>query len=195
VPQAPEDGGFRYFEVATTSGPLNMREARSATSAIVARLDPGSILNNLGCTAGEGRAWCDVQPVGGGARGYVAAEFLRPAISPNGAPVTGPDDSALRAGEGQFDATGTIPCAQSPGQPMTQCPFGVARAGGGDATVVVTRPDGRTRAIYFSLGSPIGADTSEADPGEFSATRSNDLSTVQIGDERYELPDAIVLGG
>ena len=195
LPEAPEDGGFRYFEVATSSGPLNLRDGASVTSAVGARLERGSVVNNLGCVAREGRAWCDVQPVGGGARGYVAAEFLRPAPTPSGAPVTGVDDSALRAGQGDFDATGTIPCAQGAGQPMAECSFGVARAGGGDATVVVTRPDGTRRAIFISLGSPIGADTSEADPGEFRATRSGDLSTVQIGDERYELPDAIALGG
>ncbi len=195
LPDAPTDGGFRYFEVATSSGPLNMREEASGRSAVIARLERGGALNNLGCIAREGRAWCDVQPVGGGTRGYVAAEFLSPAVAPNGAPVTGVDDSALRTGQGDFDATGSIPCAQSAGQPMTECSFGVARGGGGDATVVVTRPDGRKRAIFFSLGSPISADTSEADPGEFRATRTGYLSTVYIGDERYELPDAIPLGG
>ena len=35
----------------------------------------------------EGRVWCDVQELGGGPRGYVAAEFLTPAISPDGETV------------------------------------------------------------------------------------------------------------
>ena len=107
----------------------------------------------------------------------------------------GPDDSALRAGQGDFDATGSIPCAQQRGQPMGQCEIGVARAGGGYATVVVTKPDGRARVIFFRMGIPIGADTSEADYGEFSATRESDLNLVRIGSERYEIPDAVVLGG
>lgn len=34
-----------------------------------------------------------------------------------------------------------------------------------------------------------------ADPGAFSATRESDLNTIPIGDERYETPDAVVLGG
>ena len=71
----------------------------------------------------------------------------------------------------------------------------MARAGGGYATVVVTRPDGRSRAIFFSLNVPIGADTSEADPGEFSAERVKDMHIVTIGDERYEIPDAVTIGG
>ncbi len=79
---------------------------------------------------------------------------------------------------------------------MGQCEFGVARAGGGYATVVITRPDGRKRAIFFRMGRPIGADTSEADyPGEFSATREGDLNLIRIGTERYEIPDAVPLGG
>lgn len=79
---------------------------------------------------------------------------------------------------------------------MGQCYFGVARPGGGSATVVLTRPDGTTRAIFFSNGMAIGADTSEADGyGEFSAERDSDLNLIRVGDERYEIPDAVVLGG
>jgi hypothetical protein len=36
-----------------------------------------------------------------------------------------------RAGAGDFDATGQVPCAQPKGQPMAQCNFGVSRAGRG----------------------------------------------------------------
>ena len=130
------------------------------------------------------------------ARGFVAAEFLSPAISPDGSAATGPDDSALRAGQGRFDANGVVPCAQYRGQPMTRCAFGVARAGGGYATVVIERPDGSKRAIFFRMGRPIGADTSQADGyPEFSAQREEDLNFIRIGPERYEIPDAVVLGG
>ena len=108
----------------------------------------------------------------------------------------GPDDSALHAGQGKFDATGAVPCAQRAGQPTTQCKFGVARAGGGYATVVITRPDGRTRAIFFRMGIPIGADTSQADGyGKFRSRKESDLNLIRVGDERYEIPDAVVLGG
>jgi hypothetical protein len=110
--------------------------------------------------------------------------------------ATGPDNSAYRAGQGDFDATGQIPCAQYPGQPTTECEFGVARAGGGYATVVIKKPDGRNRAIFFRMGKPIGADTSEADGyPEFRATKENDLNLIRVGNERYEIADAVVLGG
>ncbi len=104
--------------------------------------------------------------------------------------------SAERAGMGDFDATGQIPCAQVAGQPMGHCDFGVAREGGGGATVVVTRPDGRTRALFFENGAFLSADTSQADGyPAYSATKEADLFQVKVGDERYEIPEAVILGG
>jgi len=196
APAAPEDGGPRNWQVTGVSRALNLREQPSTKAKIISSYLPGTILDNLGCLQAEGRIWCDIQQLGGGQRGYVAAEFLKPAVSPKGSVATGPDDSALRAGQGKFDATGDIPCAQSVGQPMMLCQFGVARAGGGYATVVIQKPDGHTRAIFFRMGKPIGADTSQADGyPEFRATNENDLHLIRIGNERYEIPDAVVLGG
>ena len=196
VPPAPEDGGPRNWEVTGITRALNLREQPSTGARIISRYALGTILDNLGCQRTEGRVWCDVLQFGGGPRGYVAADFLKPGISPDGVVATGPDDSALRAGQGQFDATGEIPCAQAAGQPETACEFGVARAGGGYATVVVKKPDGTSRAVYFRMGKPIGAETSQADGyPEFSATKEGDLNLIRIGDERYEIPDAVILGG
>lgn len=175
---------------------LKLREQPSTSAAVLATYAPGTILDNLGCRAESDRTWCDVQQLGGGPRGYVSAEFIKPAVAPDGSIPIGPDDSALRAGEGKFDATGQVPCAEDAGQPMGQCQFGVARAGGGLATVVITRPDGRTRAIFFRMGKPIAADVSEAE-GErpFSARKEADLHLIRVGTERYEIPDAVVFGG
>jgi len=104
--------------------------------------------------------------------------------------------SAERAGQGRFDANGSVPCAMTKGQPMGQCAFGVARDGGGTATVVVTRPDGRKRFIFFEKGKAVSADLSQADGNmDFSAKKSGDLYEVQAGNERYEIPEAVVFGG
>lgn len=193
VPASPEAGGPRYWEVSTT---LNLRERQSASARVVTVYAPGTILNNLGCEAGEKRAWCYVQELGGGPVGFVAAEYLKSAISPHGAVVTGPDDSALRAGQGDFDATGFVPCAMAHDLPMAECKFGVARAGGGDAAVVITKPDGRKRVIFFQRGRATSVDISEADySGEFHVERDSDWSRVSVGNERYRIPDAVPLGG
>lgn len=196
VPAAPEDGGPRLWEVTGVDHGLHLRDGPSHRAKAIATYANGTLLDNLGCQRAEDGIWCDVQQLGGGPRGYVAAQYLKPAVSPNGAPAMGPDDSALRAAQGDFDATGQIPCAQHAGQPMGQCAFGVARAGGGYATVAVTKPDGSKRSIFFSNGLPIGADTSQADGyGAFRATKESDLHSIRVGDERYEIPDAVPLGG
>ena len=196
VPAAPEDGGPRNWRVSGVTSRLNLRARPSVGAPVLATFAPGTILDNLGCRFAEGRSWCDVQQFGGGPRGHVAAEFLSPAISPDGSAASGPDDSALRAGRGEFDATGSIRCTLDAAQPMRECRFGVARAGGGYATVVVTRPDGGRRAIFFRMGIPTGADTSQADGyPDFSAEKKDDLHRISVGKERYEIFDALVLGG
>jgi len=195
-PASAEDGGPRNWEVAVDSCRLNLRAEPSTSALILTGFEAGTILDNLGIREAEGRIWCDVQELGGGPRGYVAFDYLKPAVSPDGSVARGPDNSALRAGRGEFDATGTIPCASAVGQPTDQCEFGVARAGGGYATVVVTRPDGGSRIIFFRMGQPIGASSSEADPpGKFKSDKEADLHIIRVGDERYEIPDAVVLGG
>lgn len=195
-PAAPEDGGPRNWKVTGVKSGLNLREEPSISASVVTTFAPDIVLDNLGCRHAENRIWCDVQQFGGGPRGYVSAEFLQPAVSPDGSVATGPDDSALRAGQGQFDATGKLPCAHSAGQLLGQCEFGVARAGGGYATVIITHPDGFNRAIYFRMGKPMGANTSQADGyPEFRFTKENDLNLIRIGNERYEIPDAVIFGG
>jgi hypothetical protein len=196
APLAPEHGGPLNWQVSGVTRGLNLRASTSTSADILGSYPAGTVLDNLGCRQVDGRSWCDVQRLGGGARGYVVADYLVPAVAPHGAVVYGPDNSALRAGRGDFDATGSLPCAWAKGQPMSECNFGVARTGGGYATVVVSRPDGRQRAIFFRMGIPIGADTSQADGYPlFSADKEGDLHSIRVGEERYEIPDAAILGG
>jgi len=105
-------------------------------------------------------------------------------------------EASARASQGKFNATGKLPCAQAKGQPMGQCDFGVARAGGGTAAVSITLPDGRKRAIFFKAGKAVGADLSQADGNmSFSATKEADLYMIRAGNERYEIPEAAIYGG
>ncbi len=93
-----------------------------------------------------------------------------------------------------YHATGDVRCVMATGIATAWCPFGVTREGNGSGIVTVTKPDGRTRAIFFENGTATGADTSSADPGEFNATRDRDNTIVRIGQERYEIPDALIFG-
>jgi hypothetical protein len=94
-----------------------------------------------------------------------------------------------------YNATGDIPCSMGRGQPTTSCRFGVVRKGNGNGTVTVTKPDGRARTVFFENGKATGYDQSQADPGVFSASKQSDLNIILIGQERYEIPDAVIFGG
>jgi hypothetical protein len=94
-----------------------------------------------------------------------------------------------------YHATGNVRCVTAAGQPAGTCAFGVVRKGNGSGTVTVTRPDGRTRAIFFEKGTATGHDLSQADPGEFGAKKQGDTNFISIGQERYEIPDAVIFGG
>ncbi|MBK5965790.1 hypothetical protein CCR95_17320 [Thiocystis minor] len=93
-----------------------------------------------------------------------------------------------------FHATGSIPCATATGQPMTSCPFGVRREGSGSARVTVFLPDGATRLIRFEQGRATGIEGSTSGT-PFSTDREGDLTRIRAGDERFEIPDAVVSGG
>jgi hypothetical protein len=104
--------------------------------------------------------------------------------------------AALRAGKGDFDGTGTILCAQYRYQTPMPCTFGVAREGGETAVLSVTKPDGIRRFLFFSEDRLTGADTTRADGyPEYGAQRKGDLIEVYVGEERYEIPVALILGG
>jgi len=95
-----------------------------------------------------------------------------------------------------FNATGEIPCARYAGQPMGSCKFGVKREGGGQGSVTVFWLDGGNRVIFFQNGKPSSYDASQADGGaEMKVAQNADLFVVTIGDQRFEIPDAVINGG
>lgn len=174
-----------YLGVFGLADDLSIHAEPSVDAAIVGSVPAGTVLRNFGCTESGIQGWCEVAAMGAdGPTGWAAADYLEKA------------DASLRAGQGAFDATGPIACAEADGEPMSWCNFGVAREGGGTATVVITRPDGRTRAIFFIDGVANSADTSEADGyHEFGAERQGDVTLIRVGPERYEIPDAVIFGG
>ncbi len=128
-------------------------------------------------------------------RNEVAHYRLERIVDGAGQPaVHAPSRDAKVAGT-DFHATGNIPCSMGKGQPTGSCAFGVKREGNGSAMVTVTKVDGSKRVIFFEKGRAIGYDQSQADTGKFKAEKEADLNVIHIGDERYEIPDAVVQGG
>jgi hypothetical protein len=138
-----------------------------------------------------------------GALAFVLAACADPAPKTGSASPSGPSGGSVGAAPSgdakvagtDYNATGNIPCSMGGGQGAGSCPFGVEREGGGSGMVTVTKSDGRTRVIFFENGAATGYDMSQADPGEFRAEKQADMNTIFIGDERYEIPDAVIFGG
>jgi hypothetical protein len=92
-----------------------------------------------------------------------------------------------------FHATATVPC-QTPGADTgADCKAGVIRRGrDGTATVELRGARGWVRNVLFVKGEPVASDSAEP----MTSSRQGDVVTVRFdGDERYEVPDALLTGG
>ena len=94
-----------------------------------------------------------------------------------------------------FNATGMVPCLMGNGRNRENCEFGVKREGNGSGMVTITKPDGNTRTIFFKDGQATGYDSNQADLREFKVSKKGDMYIVDIGEERYEIPEAVIYGG
>ena len=116
-------------------------------------------------------------------------------ISPLGG---GRDDSGsgdAMVAETEFHATGALSCARDSSQPMTQCEFGVVREGEGSGYLKIFWPDGGNRVVFFEDNTPSSFDKSQADgDAEMTVEKDSDLFKVEIGDQRFEFPDIVILG-
>lgn len=110
-----------------------------------------------------------------------------------------PEQVDARVAGTEFHATSQIACALAASQPMGQCDAGVIRNTDGSAVVKVSLPGGRTRSLFFDRSGAKGSDVSAAEGVEaqgFKTERVGDLYKIALGSkERYELPEALVVGG
>jgi hypothetical protein len=180
-------------EAATT---LKVRMPDVETKYEGQRTDGTHAVNGTAYVAGQPRTFqCSFNRAGSQIIHFVVNPVSGQA-PPTELPSGGLAEAVRRAGQGLFDANGAIPCATVVGQPMAQCRFGVARAGGGTAAVVIDLPGGGKRVISFERGRMVDAGTSQADVNVPATSRKEaDLNFIQIGAQRFEIPDAVMFGG
>ncbi len=189
--KAPQDGGARRWEVA--GGKVNLNAEPSSNADVVGVFANGAILSNLGCMDVADQVWCKVRPFRGGITGFARATQLQPAQGPDGVIATGVDDSKRRARARDFDSKGEVACAQEQGQAMGTCLASASRSGGGDATVVVTFPNGFARNLYFVHGEFVRASATMSGVGTDMDWRlKNKRYFIRVDDQRYELPNTLV---
>jgi hypothetical protein len=104
---------------------------------------------------------------------------------------------ALAAGT-LYHATAQIRCSGYRGAPAGMCDAGVVRGTETGTYVEVTLADGRKRTIFFNAdGSFLSFSTAEADGTaamQIGSSRDGDTTIATLGAERYEVPDAFVMG-
>jgi len=194
VPPAAAEGGPRRWSVTSPEG-LTLRAAPGTDARVIGDIAAGAVLSNLGCMWDGGQVWCAVRVLPGGMRGVVPADRLRPARGPDGTSPVGVNDSPRRARTRDFDATAEVGCAQEAGEAIGSCSAGVARAGGGDATVVVTFPTGFSRMLYFVNGDFVSANATMSGVGTDTESRiEGETHLLQVDDQRYVLPAEFVFG-
>ncbi|WP_205853331.1 hypothetical protein [Zhengella mangrovi] len=129
-------------------------------------------------------------------RNEVSDFSLDIAIDAKASADTGASSDSAKAQGSDFSATGQVPCARYAGQPMGQCEFGVTREGNGNGAITVFWPDGGSRVIFFEMNTPARFDKAQADgDAEMTVGTNADLYLVTIGDQRFEIPEAVMTGG
>lgn len=108
--------------------------------------------------------------------------------SPAATSAAGPPGDVKVAGT-PYHATGKLPCSMGNGTP-TQCDFGVIRGKPGHAEVHVTPPGGFKRLLRFS------GDRVTAPDAKLKAAKHGDTWSIEVNDfERYQIPEAVIVGG
>jgi hypothetical protein len=109
------------------------------------------------------------------------------ALSP---PTSAADNPTAPYTTKDYDATTLLRCGRVGSSHRDQCPAGILRMEGGQASLVITGPDGKEFTINFMK------DYVNATSGEAQAVLNDDTWTVTIdGKHVYEVPQAAIDGG
>jgi hypothetical protein len=137
-------------------------------------------------------------------RGHVVGEadgvtlISVPADSTMNSAAAGHQSEHAKAKGTVFSATGKLPCARRAGQIAGMCRFGVVRHSDRTASVTVYWPRGGARTIFFGAdGAVVGVSTTDTDrtlAQKTVARKNGDVNLISIGNERYEIADAILSG-
>ena len=142
---------------------------------------------------------------GGGEEAIVALDNATTAAQQIGARTIASGEPGYTQGDAKvpgtdYHATTIIKCGFEKAAPAQSCDAGVKRNwnGMGEHLVVVTKPDGRNRSIFFKGTQPYGADGAQADGSagwDFQIRRDGDQVTISFGPETYVIIDALITGG
>jgi hypothetical protein len=107
------------------------------------------------------------------------------------APVPASRDAVLPGTP--YHASAEVPCGSASSGKAASCKAFVIRRANNSGTVVVRTPEGQKRQFLFVKGQAVASDQ----PERLSVQRRGDVSVLTLGEnvERYEIVDALVVGG
>ena len=115
-------------------------------------------------------------------------------IGIDGAPLAPvpPSRDALIPGT-PYHASAEVPCLSGSSGKAASCEASVIRRANNSATVVVKNPEGQKRQFLFVNGKAVASDQ----PEQLMVQKRGDVSLLCLGEnfERYEIVDALVVGG
>jgi hypothetical protein len=90
-------------------------------------------------------------------------------------------------------ASAEVPCGSGSSGLTARCKASVIRRANDSGTVVVTNPEGQKRQFLFVNGKAVASDQ----PEMLLVQWRGDVSVLSLGEnfERYEIVDALVVGG
>ena len=127
------------------------------------------------------------------ARRHEASSYsLRMGISGSPLAPLSPSRDALIPGT-PYHASAELPCISGSSGKAASCKASVIRRANSSATVVVTNPEGQKRQFLFVNGKAVASDQ----PEQLMVQKRGDVSLLSLGEnfERYEIVDALVVGG
>jgi hypothetical protein len=108
--------------------------------------------------------------------------------------------AAVRTGDAKvkgtpYHATGSVRCSRGSAAALSSaCDFGVVRGAPGSADVHVKVPGGGERVLTFK-GNVVSTTAASGPSTAVKASHSGDEWTIDVGDEHYLIPDAVINGG
>jgi len=92
-----------------------------------------------------------------------------------------------------YHASAEVPCLSGSSGKVASCKASVIRRANNSATVVVMNPEGQKRQFLFVKGKAVASDQ----PEKLMVQMRGDRSVLTLGEnfERYEIVDALVVGG
>lgn len=115
-----------------------------------------------------------------------------------GLPGDGDGQGDAKVAGTNYNATAQVRCSGYKGAGAALCDAGVVRGQETGPYVEIKLPDGAQRIIFFeksgkflSFGSAEADGTAAMEP---SSRREGDTTIAMLGTERYEIPDAFVMG-